>query len=373
MHRPRGPRVGCECGTECMKNLEVFCKFYAKHAYLSSLEVDNARVKNQIDINKAIIQELDVLAVMIDSLTVRKLDVTGLCDLENVNVAGELQVTGPLALASDLDVGGKAAVAGDLSVGGNAAVSTLTATGESDLQDVKVAGELQVSGAVALTNDLDVGGQAAVTGDLSVGGNADITGSLTVSDDVQLDGYQVTVDKQLNVLGGVVLGTTSPLISGFIIDNSFTTNPGNFIQLTESNTLVFGDPGANPDLTAINAYSANFLEFMAQPLQGQQVSGGATATFNFKFAVSQCPLGKIPRMTGITGSLFNDTTNQDESNNPIGWAATSYFGNLKFEPEADFLTSGKVLFNIQCCRNMDWLDRYQCGFHIAWVWVDPNV
>jgi len=119
--------------------LDVFCKFCAKHAYLYSLEVDYAKVKQQVDINKATVQDLDVKTVTIEDLSVSSLSVTGLSDLQgDVNVGGTLTVPGTSSLTT--------LTAADAEV-----TDTLTVTGQSALQ-----GAVTVSGPATTSDALNV-------------------------------------------------------------------------------------------------------------------------------------------------------------------------------------------------------------------------
>jgi predicted acyltransferase (DUF342 family) len=304
-------------------------------------------------------------------------------------IKGKL-IVGKVAIAEiDLDgdgnIGGKISVKGDGAFGGNVTVAgdetvkgRLTA-GSIVLNEVDTTGDANIGGKLVITKDAAIGGSAAVAGDLvtktlDVKSSAKIEDALEVDGDATLTGSQTTITGALAVPKSLTLGSNASGVSGFLIDNSFTTSASQtFIRyIATSSQDAFGAPGSTQD-TRINAVSANFLCFQARTKPQQQISGGNSGSFTFAFDKSVIPVGKIPFMTGVVGSVFADATNQDATpGNPIGWPSAGFFGVLRFAPQQDFLTSGLTTLSFKCARDMTWLDRWVCGFHISWVWVNPS-
>ena len=298
----------------------------------------------------------------------------GKVEISEIDIVGDGNISGKIVVKGDGIFGGNVNVVGDATIKGK-----LTA-GSILLNEVDTNGDANIGGNLTLAKNAAIAGNLGVAGDLitktlDVKTTAKIEGALEVDGDANLTGSATIVTGALVVPKGIIFGSNTPSISGFLIDNSFTRNPSQtFIRFTDLTSQdIFGAPGSNSN-TRIDAVSANFLDFRAKPNQGKQFSGGSTGLFKFTFDTAAIPVGKIPYMTGVVGSNFADTSNQDDlpPPNPIGYSPTAFFGVLKFQPAQDFLTSGVVNLNYQTVRNMNWLDRWTCGFHCSWVWVSPS-
>ena len=66
------------------------------------------------------------------------------------------------------------------------------ATGSFAAQDVQLDGNLDVSGNTSLSGTLDVTGDTSIASNVSVGGSADISGTLSVGGDVNVNGSSIT-------------------------------------------------------------------------------------------------------------------------------------------------------------------------------------
>ena len=299
--------------------------------------------------------------------------IVGKVSIAEIDLDGDGNIGGKISVKSDGAFGGNVTVAGDQTIKGK-----LTA-GSIVLNEVDTNGDANIGGKLVLAKDASVAGSVAIAGDLvaktlDVKTSAEIEGALEVDGVATLKGAQTIVTGALVVPQSITLGSNTPAVSGFLIDNSFTTNASQTLvrYTATSDQNIFGAPGTNQE-TRINAVSANFMCFQAKTKQGQQVSGGNSGFFTFAFDKSVIPVGKIPFMTGVVGSVFADCSNQDATpGNPIGFSPTAFFGVLRFTPQQDFLTSGLATLAYRCVRDMTWLDRWTCGFHISWVWVNPS-
>jgi cytoskeletal protein CcmA (bactofilin family) len=290
----------------------------------------------------------------------------GTLALNSLALAGDASVGGKFATVGDAAIGGNIIIAGDETVKGKLTVGTLN-IGSLSLGDVSVSGKLAVTG-----DSVFSGALTAQT--LDIKSNAQIEGTLEVDGNASLQGSQTTVTGSLIVPQSLTIGAISPGISGFIIDNSFTTSIGqSFIKVVSWNKPdVFGTPATNSAIK-INAVSANFMDFQAKTIGGGLLYGTDAVTFNFKFDITKIPPQKEPYMTGIVGSIFNDTSANDQFlNNPLGFAAVSFFNVLKFVPSQDFLATGSASLTLGLVRNMNWYDLLTIGLHISWVWVNPS-
>ena len=121
--------------------------------------------------------------------------------------SGDLTVGGGATIALDLDVDGDADIAGDLALGG----------------------DLTVGAGATITNDLEVGVDVEIGRDLTVGRNAVLTGITTTTD---LDAVNVDTTNLYAVSGVVtsIVGTDLAYADGYIVDfRALDIETGTFI------------------------------------------------------------------------------------------------------------------------------------------------
>ena len=152
-----------------------------------------------------------------NNVTVGKdLTVYGTTNLQNTNVAGNLDVKGDTTLKNTkvdgtFETTGKAVFDGDTETKGNAVIGkNLTVSGATDLK-----GDLLAEGNAIMNQDMTVKGSASVFKDFSVSGNTTLVGDTNIGKSLSVSGpatfkNDVHMDKNLSVDGNI---TTSGVIS----------------------------------------------------------------------------------------------------------------------------------------------------------------
>lgn len=168
-------------------------------------------------------------------------DTEGNITAVNVTISGELRAAGNIYTE-------KSVVAAGLKSNG-----TLSVSGDSSLQDVNVAGTLNI-------NSLEVSGNGAITGDLSIGKSVSISGSITVSRSAVIEGNlgvsgniesarvsseigkfaDVAVSGDINV-SGTLTSSVGDFKSGLSVGGTFVAESGTFKQSVSAAKISAND------------------------------------------------------------------------------------------------------------------------------------
>ena len=190
--------------------------------------------------------------------------VTGDTNLKNTGIDGNLGVSGDTTLNQDLTVGGTSnlrdtSVDGTLGVSGNATFnSDVTVTGNTNLKTASVDGTLGVSGNATFNSDVTVTGNtnlktASVDGTLGVSGNATFNSDVTVTGNTNLK--NASVDGTLNVSDNASFEKNISAV-GEIKGGTFA-NTTNTFSVNDDGDVTAVDITANGALTGATIANAN--------------------------------------------------------------------------------------------------------------------
>lgn len=236
---------------------------YVAHADHTHDVADILGTANQITVTKAVNgdatlslpAQLNVTDINAGNVELSgNLDVTGTAEVTgNTNLNGTLTVDGHAELNNTLHVDGATTIGSTLAVTGgttlNGAVSVnadTTITGDLTLSggtsDLSVGGNATVSGtstlngATTVNNTLNVTGAVDLDSTLNVDGSATIAGQVTINDDLDLNG-SADISTALTVGGATNLNSTLDVTGAVQLDSTLTVT-GN---ATLSSDLSVGD------------------------------------------------------------------------------------------------------------------------------------
>ena len=169
---------------------------------------------------------------------------------KNLNVGGNLEITGISTFSSDLDINAAVNILNELVVSGNtqlSGITTFTDTTDNELGNVN-SGSVQFDGGIGIEKNLTVGGGIHIEQDLVV------TGDLTV------DGTQTVINTQILEVEDINIGIASvvPKLNDSQLDGAGITIHG----LDGDKSLTWDNSNSrlafNTDVYAPNYYAGNF-------------------------------------------------------------------------------------------------------------------
>ena len=180
----------------------------------------------------------------------------------DINVTGPI-TAGVISAGANLDINGNVAVTGGMSSGGDLFVNgvtgvmnNLTSLGAIDLQ-----GNATIGGSVSSGSDLNVVGDLTVALDVTSGGSVDVTGNATV-------GGNVTAANQISVSQNATIGGNVSSTSGITLTGTST-----IVGTINAGFLSGGSITAGGNVTVANILSVSSLT-LPNPAASLVVNGG---------------------------------------------------------------------------------------------------
>ncbi|MFN8466293.1 MAG: hypothetical protein U0X20_12120 [Caldilineaceae bacterium] len=134
-----------------------------------------------------------------------------------LKVGGDAQIVGALAVESSVSVGMSLVVNGESKLNGQVTMGPATA------ESLAIAGQLSAEGSLRLNGRLDVSSSAAITGDLSVTGRTGLKGRLDVDNDAGIKG-RLDVSSSAAITGDLSVTGRTTLNGGLTIAGSTALN-----------------------------------------------------------------------------------------------------------------------------------------------------